>query len=578
MANGFFNLYLRMTLLLARRRVTALREQSRLMLAVITLFVVGYWGTSYLLFHHGFRFLGNMPGVGTLVVERMLYVFFAFLFVMLIFSNMIIGYAALYKSPEMQWMLTLPVPVNRVYLWKMLETALLASWAFLFLSAPMIVAYGWSRHVGVMFYVLVFVLFLPFTLVSAGAGSLIVLGVARYLPRRIFKLLLFGVGAALMVTFGILVRPVSAADLQETQMINALDQVLRNSNFCRHPLLPSSWVVQSMVAWGDGWAGRGSFFFLVVLSNGLMAAMISVVASGRLFYDGWSRSQSQGTLAAGLGILGDKIPWPKSGFLDSFIERIPGLDPCNRALIVKDVRIFWRDTSQWSQFVIFFGLLGLYVVNLRHISYDWQNKYYAVFIAFLNLGASSMTLGTLTARFVFPQFSLEGKRLWIIGMVPDGLRRIVLQKFWMSSAVASLIIITLTTLSCWMLHVPPWLTLLFAATSVFMSFALCGIAVGIGALIPNFRTSSTANPADDNPAKIVSGFGGTFCFVLSLVYITLVIAAESVGMWWQVGSAHRAEYEPWLMIGAWVFVALLSLVATTVPMHLALKRVETMEV
>jgi len=54
---------------------------------------------------------------------------------MLMFSNMIIGYSTLFKSQETQWMLTLPVRSLDVFRWKLLETTLLASWAFLFLSA-----------------------------------------------------------------------------------------------------------------------------------------------------------------------------------------------------------------------------------------------------------------------------------------------------------------------------------------------------------------------------------------------------------------------------------------------------------
>jgi ABC-2 type transport system permease protein len=568
-----------MNLRMLRRKILLLREQSWLMIAVIASFVIGYWGASYLLFHNGFRFLANLPGVGALVVERMLYLFFAFLFVMLVFSNMIIGYAALYKSQETQWLLTLPVPAYEVFRWKLIETAVLASWAFLFLSAPMIVAYGGDRHAGPLFYIKVFLLFLPFTLIPAAVGSGIVLLVTRYLHRRIFKLALFAMGTIMLIVCAVLVKPISAAELQESQMITALDQMLRNSNFTRSPWLPSSWVAQSMIAWGEPAEWRGMFFFLVVLSNALMALVICLSASGRIFYDGWSRNHSQGSFKMGVEVLDKKLTLPRSWFLEPMLSLIPRMDPCTRALVVKDIRVFWRDTSQWSQFVIFFGLLGLYVINLRHVAPDWQNEYWAVFVAFLNLSASSMTLGTLTTRFVFPQFSMEGKRLWIVGMLPYGLKRVLLQKFWLSSFAAMLITVSLTSVSCYMLHVPAWLTLLFGATGVLMSFALCGIAVGIGALFPNFGTGSTANRRDDNPAKIVSGFGGTFCFVLSLVYIALVISAEALPMWLQLsGGLLTREQQPWAMVIAWVFVSVLSLIATMLPMHLALKHVENLEI
>jgi len=575
---SFFRILVDTNLRLLRRRILAVREQSWLMIVVMAAFVFGYWGASYLMFHHGFRFLASLPGVGGMVVERMLYLFFAFLFVMLVFSNMIIGYSSLFKSQETQWMLTLPVPAREVFRWKLIETSVLASWAFIFLSAPMIVAYGLARHSGMFFYLKVFVLFLPFTIIPAAIGSLVILTVTRYLHRRVFKWVLFGMGAMALLACVFFVRPINAADLQESQMIGALDQILRNSRFTRYPLLPSSWVAQSMIAWGDGWTWKGTFFFLVVLSNALMAGIICVAASGKIFYDGWSRNHSQGSFKLGIDMLDRNITMPRSWLLEPALRLIPRLDSCTRALIVKDIRVFWRDTSQWSQFVIFFGLLGLYVINLRNVTYDWHNEYWAVFIAFLNLGASSMTLGTLTTRFVFPQFSLEGKRLWIVGMVPFGLKRVLLQKFWLSSVVAIIITVSLTLVSCLMLHVPAWLTLLFSATGVLMSFALCGIAVGIGALFPNFGSGSTANRSDDNPAKIVSGFGGTFCFVLSLVFIAIVIAVEAAPMWLQFyGGVLRRDQQPWAMVGAWLIVSVLSLLATTIPMQLALKRVENME-
>jgi ABC-2 type transport system permease protein len=52
-----------------------------------------------------------------------------------------------------------------------------------------------------------------------------------------------------------------------------------------------------------------------------------------------------------------------------------------------------------------------------------------------------------------------------------------------------------------------------------MAAALGGLAVGIGAL-PNFK--------EDNPSKIVSGFGGTLCLVMSFIYIGMFVALVAV--------------------------------------------------
>ena len=78
--------------------------------------------------------------------------------------------------------------------------------------------------------------------------------------------------------------------------------------------------------------------------------------------------------------------------------------------------------------MIFFGLLCIYVLNLRNVAFNFQNPFWETMISYLNLAASALTLSTLTTRFVFPQFSLEGRRLWILGLAPIGLERVVLQK------------------------------------------------------------------------------------------------------------------------------------------------------
>ena len=476
-------------------------------------------------------------------------------------------------------MLTLPVRSLDVFRWKLLETTLLASWAFLFLSAPLMLAYGATRHVTGWFYLKVFLLFMPFVTIPAALGSLVILMVARYLHRRMFKWALFGVGAAGLACAIVFLKPMQAEDLEQAQMVAALQQLLHNSRVTVQPILPSYWVASSMIAWGDGWTGRGLFFFMVLLSNAMMATLVCTMASRRLFYDGWSRNHSQGHFQLGVALLDKPIALPHTGLLERFVNLWPRLHHATRALVIKDVRVFWRDTSQWSQFAIFFGLLGLYVLNLRSVAHEWRNESWACFVSFLNLGASSMTLATLTTRFVFPQFSLEGKRLWMVGMVPYGLKRVLLEKFWLSSVCTAAITLGLMLTSSWMLRIPGWLTLLFSSTVVVMSFALCGIAVGIGALFPNFGSGSAANCRDDNPAKIVSGFGGTFCFVISLVYLALVIGAEAWPLYSRFAvSGFTSRGQPWGLVFSWIFVSLFSLMAASIPMSLALKKVESLEI
>jgi ABC-2 type transport system permease protein len=567
---GFFRLLLRVNAQMGRRRMLAWREQSALMLAVVGVFVLGYGVGGFAMFHWGFIQLSRFPGLGAVMVDRVLYVFFAFLLLMLFFSNIIIGYAALFKNAETQWLLTLPAKFTDVFAWKLAETTALASWAFLFLSAPLMLAYGVVRHVSGEFYVLACLLFLPFILIPSALGALVVVTVTRFLDRRMFKWVLIGTGAVFAVGAALVLRPMEPDQLEYAQMMQTLNQLLRGSRVAMEPLLPSYWVAGGIVAWSDGPLWKGGFFLLVLLSNALFAVHLCLAASRRWFYEAWSRNHSHGEAPTGNAASRRRI-----SLLEWVVELLPGLERWTRALIVKDIRVFWRDTSQWSQFVIFFGLLGLYVANLRPSAYGGQM--WTMFVAFLNLAATAMTLATLTTRFVFPQFSLEGKRLWIIGMAPCGLKHVLRVKFWLSSAFAVAITLSLVLVSGWKLHLPGWVMLLFSATSVLMSFALCGVAVGVGALFPNFGSGAVPGRREDNPARIVSGFGGTFCFVLSMVYIAAVLGAEAWPLYAHIlGEGGFTKLTP-VLLGVWGFVSVLSVMAASVPMRLALRRMDTLE-
>src|SRR5260370_19720094 len=86
-------LLMRVNLLQAWRRLKSVREQSRLLTSIIVLFIVGYLGSSFWLFVQGLKFVAAFPGLGTVLTERLLYVLFAFLFALLLLSNLVISYS-----------------------------------------------------------------------------------------------------------------------------------------------------------------------------------------------------------------------------------------------------------------------------------------------------------------------------------------------------------------------------------------------------------------------------------------------------------------------------------------------------
>jgi ABC-2 type transport system permease protein len=496
------------------------RRESPLLIGVLAAFVLGYLGVGYWLFFTGLDFLHHFQVVGSLLSQRILFLIFAFFFAMLVFSNLIIGYTTLFKNRETQWLLSLPVAHRDVYRWKFLEALVVSSWALIFLSAPMMAAYGRVHGVPPHFYAQIALVYLPFVVIPALLGSWMVVFLVRVLARRRVKKSVLLLGAAAVVALLFAIQPVTDAAAASPHELLSFGQLLRHTQPSVNPYLPSAWVAQSVLAWSDGLFERGAFFFLLLLSNALFGLLIGFEVVGRCFFGSWTAALSSRAERYQREAAAKRDRGERASALERMLAGLRRFSPPIAALVLKDVRVFWRDPTQWIQFMIFFGLLCIYVLNLRNVALDFQNPFWETMISYLNLTASALTLSTLTTRFVFPQFSLEGRRLWIIGLAPLGLPRVLLQKFALSACTATIVTVVLMVASSVMLHLETQKVVFFGLSIAAMSAALSGLAVGLGALFPNFK--------EDNPSKIVSGFGGTLCLVVSFIYISLFVALAAL--------------------------------------------------
>ena len=565
-------LLLRVNALTLWRRFASIREQSKLLTGVIFLFLTGYFALAYYLFFAGLRFIGRFPGLGTVLTERLMFLLFAFLFVLLLLSNLVISYTNLFRNRETTYLLTMPVTSGAIFQWKFIESTLLASWAFLFLIAPLLAAFGWTRNVPWHFYPVTMLLVGLFIVLPAVIGSFCAVNLARYMDRRLFQVIASLALVAILSGAAWWFRPEPAPEGEtETRVLAVLDKTLYRTRFAQFPLLPSYWLSSSVLQWAEGAVMAAGFFLLVLLSHVAFFGMLAFTRMGNLFYDAASALQSRGSVFGRWAwFRARKQRQPaleyKPGLLERLLENYTWLGPDIRALMVKDLRMFWRDTTQWAQSLMLFGLLAVYIFNLRHFSQQLQSEYWTHLVSFLNLGACSLNLATFTTRFVYPQFSLEGKRLWIVGMAPLGIVNVVKTKYWLANATSLVVTLGLITLSCHMLEMSFGRTLYFAAATSVMTLTLTGLAVGLGAIYPNFK--------EENPSKIVSGFGGTFCLVLSFLYIlgSVVLLALATS-WTHAGSGSLAR----TLICLSSFAAL-SIAIGWVPLQIGLRRVRTFEV
>lgn len=546
-----------------RNRARLFASQSRFKVLVIAVFSVAFWFALYYIFYQGISRLDRKAGAFDFegLVERMFYIFFFALTLMLIFSNAIIGYSSYFKSKETGFLLASPVRPESIFLYKFFESLGFSSWAVVFLGTPLMAAYG--RHVGVEwhFYLSSTAFLIGYMLIPAAIGGIVVMMVTVYIPRTrrglVIGLVLASVLILLIVVSKLLLVRGSAA-----VEVKLASEIFESTSFSKIPFLPSYWVSEGLLSLADRRYSSAGFFSLLILSNVFFLLCVTYVVSGHLMMRGWYISQG----------LRNRARYSERGVVDHlFSGLLFFVDPNVRYIVIKDVKSFLRDPVQWSQFLIFFGLLGIYFLNLRAFAYEEQDMIWKNLIAQMNLLATSLTLATFASRFIFPQLSLEGRRFWVIGMAPMEREKILFGKLALSFTCALIISEGLIALSSWMLQTPLTLSILHAVALFGICLGLSGLAVGLGAIYPNF--------AEDNPSKIVSGFGGTLNLVLSLVFVLLVLAAQAIPCFYYYGRNYMSGPEfRWVIVGAMVGIAALSLVACLVPLSLGLRSIKRLEI
>lgn len=499
------------TLALAHRAafMQSLRAQlggNRLLFATVGSFLGLYLGASYFLVSRGLAYVSHLPILGPILTERMVYVLFFFFFVMLIVSNATITAMGLFRKRETGWLLSLPITFQSLVLWQTLEGMVLASWGLILLSAPILAALGKVLEAPPSFFLLTLPALICLVTVAANVSSWILLALARWVRRSWIKSIALA-GVAVIIVSTIALWPHAATPGKGMDVGAHVSNILHHSDHFTHPLLPSSWVAQIVIAASRGEIQAAGFYNLLLLSYALASLVLTVFLAGKLFYPAWSRSLEPGPLKKARNERGYR--WPR------WLAWLP-VDNTDRALVLKDLHTFLREPAQWGQCAVVFGLLFLYTANLRRIVFDYHDPFWAVVTSYLNLLVCSLSLSTLTTRFIYPQISQEGQRLWMFGLSPINASRMLRTKLRLTLFVTGTLTGTLTFISCQTLSMSWERTTFFMVCILALTFGLNTLALGLGVLFPNFN--------EQNPAKVVSGFGGTLCLIASFVYIAAAMA------------------------------------------------------
>ncbi len=447
-----------------------------------------------------------------------------------------------------------------MFLHKFQEAIVLTSWGFVLLGSPMLLAYGLVEKAPWYYYALLLPYLVAFVYIPVAFGGIVCLGVVRCVPQR-RRAVLAGIGVLLLATAIYLAWSLLFGPANDLLTPGWFQEILGRLQFSEQRLLPSWWLSSGLLDASTGEWSDSVLFLTLMISNALFFRLLALWTAGRIYRESYS------------GLYGRlrRRKRARAGLFDRFLAAAMRPLPATvRLMVIKDLRLFRRDPLQWSQFLIFLGLLAIYFSNIRRFTYDINYAGWVNMVSFLNLSVVGLLLSTFTTRFIFPMVSLEGQRFWFLGMLPMRREAILWSKFVFATGGSIIPCTTLVLLSDSMLNVSPLVLASHQMTCLLLCLGLAGIAVGLGACLPDFRQQS--------PSRIAAGFGGTLCLVISTLYILATVLLTALPMHFYLSAPYLEvagfSVQPWVRV--WLVAgiagsALLGTIATLVPLWLGFR-------
>jgi ABC-2 type transport system permease protein len=460
------------------------------------LFAISFWLTWQLLDYEELGDYLVRLGLGWLFLTFLSFV---------AFSAVVSALSTFFLSEDLRLLLPAPVPADRLFHSRFARTVGQSSWMVVAFLLPVLLAVGLARCAPPGYYALAVLTVLPFVVIPSALGAVVTLALVSVFPARRARDVLMLMGLLFAVAIVVLLRFIRPERLLSVQSLPDVTAFFATLQSPISPFLPSFWAGESLFASLRG--GVDLLHLGALWTTALALTVLARAAYGRHYFAAWSKAQEA-----------RKARFTRLTLLDPLVRRLP-LEPARRALLVKDLKVFLRDTTQWSQLLLLVALALVYVYNFRVLDLDripYMSRVIKNAYAFVNLGMAAFVTSAVAVRFVFPAVSAEGPSFWIVRTAPVSMSSFLWSKLWTGLVPILVLAEALTVASNHLLGVPTSLKILAAAAIAFMTLALVGLACGMGAEYPRFGA--------ENVTQVAGSYGGVSFMVTAVLYILVTVA------------------------------------------------------
>src|SRR5688500_4160873 len=390
--------------------------------AILGFFGLLFWSFIFGVLYRVLQYFRGVQEIGPLLAGKLLGLVLVGFFSILLLSNVITALSSFFLAKDLDLLVSAPVDWLRLYGAKLLETAVNSSWMVVLMALPVFTAYGLIYEGGWWYPLIVLGVFVPILLIPAVIGSAITLLLVNIFPARRTRDILGLVTVLSAAAIALLVRLIRPEQLARPESFRSLVDFIALLRTPASPMLPSEWAQAGMMSWLTYEPDYLPFFLLWSTTAGLI--VLGAALHQRLYAQGFSKSQESASRF--------KKPDPAKSVARRLLSP---LSVRRREMVLKETRIFFRDTTQWSQLILLAVLVAVYIFNIKFLPLRTEGVTFllANVVPFLNLAIAGFVLSAVAARFVFPSVSLEGRTLWLLRSSPLPMKDVLWSKFWVGT-------------------------------------------------------------------------------------------------------------------------------------------------
>ncbi|OGW39421.1 MAG: hypothetical protein A2Y97_02485 [Nitrospirae bacterium RBG_13_39_12] len=508
-----------------------------------------FWVLFYLGSYKVLNFIRDLKFFGEILSKKLLSITFFSLFVFLILSNIITALSSFYMSKDIPLLMSKPIKTRDLLGLKTIETTSSSSWMVLSFIPPFFIAYGISYNAPLIFYLVLILTFIPFLLIAGGIGITVAHLLTRIFSIRNLRLSLLAIGLLVFITIYLFVRSQWSVSLESSErFIKTLLAIKTDS-----PYLPGLWITESVMPLLRKQIPNTVYPF-VILSCGIFMLILSGVVGNRLYINNLEKI----------------IPSVRHGIKSTREGFYPG---SIWAVLWKDVKIFFRDTGQWSQLFIISALIFIYIYNFRTMPLKTLSEIFPFikeFMVLVNMLMAGLVLSAASARFLYSSISLEGMAFWIIRASPLTIKKLLWSKFLYGFIPVTVILFSVVFITNMAMGTDSLLMLLSVITIFLLCISISGLGTGMGAVLPKFRY--------ENIASISMSPGGMLFMLIAFLVVLVTVSLEG----WSFYVYRKAAMsglslsytEKGQVLLAGMLIIILNSLAFFIPMKLGEKRLE----